>query len=83
MQHLGPLLAKALIFNIGGNASRSELDKISEPLKKLVVSQLQSKNWLDAALGEDVFDGAKITTKDRQVFLQKVMKHVSPFPTYQ
>lgn len=76
LQHLGPLLAKALIYNIGGNASRSELDKLSEPLRKLVVAQVRSKSWLDAALREDAFDSDKVTTKDKLVFLQKVMKYV-------
>ncbi|KAG0648341.1 Karyopherin [Hyphodiscus hymeniophilus] len=75
IQHLGPLLAKALIYNIGGNASRSELDKLSEPLRKLVVSQAQSKSWLDAALRDDAFDGEKVAIKDRLLFLQKVMTY--------
>ena len=77
MQHLGPLLAEALIYNVGGNASRSELDKLSEPLRKLVVSQLQSKTWLDAALRGDTFDGEKVAMKDRLLFLQKVVRYVS------
>jgi hypothetical protein len=76
IEHLGPLLAKALIYNIGGNASRSELDKLSEPLRKLVASQLHSKSWLDSALRGDAFDGEKVAMKDRLVFLQKVMKYV-------
>jgi hypothetical protein len=74
IQHLGPLLAEALIYNIGGNASRSELDKLSEPLRKLVVSQVRSKSWLDSALRGDAFDGEKVAMKDRSVFLQKVLK---------
>ena len=83
IQHLGPLLAKALIYNIGGNASRSELEKVSEPLRKLVVSQVQSKSWLDCALRGDGFDGEKVPMKDRLVFLQKVIKYVSPSPSYE
>ncbi|KAG7070567.1 importin 13 [Colletotrichum scovillei] len=32
---LGPLLAQSIVRNIGGTASRSELDRLSEPLKKM------------------------------------------------
>lgn len=74
MQHLGPLLAKALVYNIGGNASRSELDKLSEPLRKLVVAQVRSKSWLDVALHDDAFENDKVTLKDKSLFLQKVMR---------
>lgn len=73
LQQLGPLLAQALIYNIGGNAARSELDKISDPLKKLVVRQLRSKNWLEAALLGDSFPSDKVTSKDKTIFLQKIM----------
>jgi hypothetical protein len=78
LQHLGPLFAKALIYNISGNAARSELDKLSEPLRKLVVAGVRSKSWLDAALRDDTFESDKVTMKDKSVFLQKVVKYVSP-----
>lgn len=74
-QHLGPLLAQALIYNIGGSASRSELDKLSEPLKKLVVRQVRSKSWLEAALLGDGFPSDKVTAAQRKTFLQKVMRY--------
>ncbi|TAQ84155.1 hypothetical protein B7494_g7529 [Chlorociboria aeruginascens] len=72
-QHFGPLLAQALIYNIGGNAARSELDKLSEPLKKLVVNQARSKNWLELALLSDGFPSDKVTVKDKMAFLQKII----------
>ncbi|RDL35074.1 ARM repeat-containing protein [Venustampulla echinocandica] len=69
---VGPLLARALIYNIGGHAARSELDKLSEPLKKLVVRQIDSKRWFEAALlGED-FPSDKVSTQDRTIFLEKI-----------
>jgi hypothetical protein len=74
LQHLGPLLAKALIFNIGGNAARSELDKLSEPLKKLVTRQVRSKSWLEAALLGDDFPSDKVTVTERKSFLQRVIR---------
>lgn len=76
LQQLGPLLAQALIYNIGGNASRSELDRLAEPLKKLVVRGVQSKSWLEAALLRDEFPSNKVSAGDKKVFLQKIVKYV-------
>lgn len=42
------------------------------------MSQVHSKTWLDAALRADAFDSEKVTAKDRSVFLEKVMRQVSP-----
>lgn len=77
MEHLGPLLAQALVYNIGGSAARSELDKLSEPLKKLVASHVRAKKWLEASLLDAEFPSQAVTEKDKIVFLQKVMKFVS------
>jgi hypothetical protein len=74
LQHLGPLLAQALIYNIGGAAARSELDKLSDPLKKLVVSQMRAKSWLEAALRDGSFPSDQVGDKEKTVFLAKVMK---------
>lgn len=62
------------MHNIGGNAARSELDRISDPLKKLVVRQIRSKGWLEGALLSPNFPSDKVTAKDKNVFLQKIMK---------
>lgn len=43
-----------------------------------MISQVRSKSWLDAALRDDTFESEKVTMKDKSVFLQKVMKYVSP-----
>lgn len=74
MEHLGPALAEALIYNISGNAARSELDKVSDPLKKLVVKQVQSKSWLEAALFQRILPGDKVDEGGRRIFLQKIVK---------
>ncbi|EAQ91436.1 hypothetical protein CHGG_03371 [Chaetomium globosum CBS 148.51] len=50
MTHLGPLIAAALVRNIGGHAARSELDKLCEPLKKLVGMHPAAQGWLQGAL---------------------------------
>lgn len=74
LHQLGPLLAQALVYNVGGMAARSELDKISDPLKKLVL-QVRSKNWLDSALRSDSFPSDKVTEKEKNTFLQKVIRY--------
>lgn len=71
MEQLGPLLAEALIYNIGGNASRSELDKIVEPLKKLVVRQVRAKSWLSNALQS--LQNERIDDSAKKKFLQKLI----------
>ena len=73
MEHLGPALAEALIYNISGNAARSELDKISDSLRKLVVKQVRSKSWLEVALFQKNLPGDRIEEADRRIFLQKLI----------
>jgi hypothetical protein len=68
------LLAQALIYNIGGHAARSELDKLSEPVKKLVVRQVNARTWLEAALLDPSFPSDIVSDNDKQLFLQKIMK---------
>lgn len=74
MTQVGPLVAQALIYNIGGHAQRSELDKLCEPVKKLIVRHMHAKKWLEAALLADNFPSDKVETKDKMVFLQKITK---------
>jgi hypothetical protein len=75
MEHLGPVLAEALIFNIGGHAARSELDKLSDPLKKLILRQGRSKQWIETALFGKSFPSDKVTDKEKTVFVQKIIKY--------
>jgi hypothetical protein len=74
MEQLGPLLAQALIYNISGHAQRSELDRLCDPIKKLIVRHVHAKKWLKGALLMDDFPSAKVTSKDKIVFLQKITK---------
>ncbi|KAI1074084.1 armadillo-type protein [Whalleya microplaca] len=73
MSHLGPQLSQSLIQNIGGRASRSELDKLSDPLKRLVVQHVQARQWLEVALNSPSFPSDKVSMDDRAVFLKKVI----------
>ncbi|CAK7263687.1 member of the karyopherin-beta [Sporothrix epigloea] len=74
MEHLGPLLAQVLVSNIGGNASRSELDKLCEPLKKLVVQHARSSGWLEQALMSPSFPSDLVSASDKTLFLKKVTR---------
>ncbi|CAJ2505947.1 Uu.00g000770.m01.CDS01 [Anthostomella pinea] len=73
MSHLGPQLCQCLVQNIGGRASRSELDKLSDPLKKLVVQHVHAQKWLEAALNDPAFPSDKVSTGEKALFLKKVM----------
>ncbi|RKF72661.1 Importin beta-like protein [Golovinomyces cichoracearum] len=73
VQILGPLLTKALIFSVGGNAARSELDKLSGPIKKLTTCQVNAKQWFGAALTDPNFPSKRVDSKDKALFLEKIM----------
>ena len=74
MQTLGPMLCQALAKNIGGHASRSELGKLSEPIKKLVSCYPQSREWLDSAFGSLEADGSNTTAAERSLFVKKIIR---------
>lgn len=76
MQHFGPLLAQALVYNVGGNGARSELEKVADPLKKLIISQVRAKLWLESALFHENFPNDKVSSNEKRVFLQKIIKLV-------
>lgn len=71
---VGPLLAQVIVYNIGGNAQRSELDKLCEPLKKLVTRQVHAQKWLETALLADNFPSEKVDAKERLIFLKKITR---------
>ncbi|MCJ1247252.1 hypothetical protein MMC30_004466 [Trapelia coarctata] len=77
MEEYGPRLAYVLIKGIGGEAARSELDTLSEPLKKLVLKQPKARRWLTDALASDTFPGKSVGDTEKRVWLQKVYKYVS------
>jgi hypothetical protein len=76
MAHLGPILAHSLVLNIGGNASRSDLDKLSDPLKKMVGQSAQAKQWLEVALNDASFPSEKVSSDDKALFLKKIIRYV-------
>lgn len=72
MAEIGPLLAAALMNEIGGNAQRSELDSICKPLRSFIFTQPAAKRHLEQALISPHFPSQKVIDADKRVFLQKV-----------
>ncbi|MCJ1394195.1 hypothetical protein MMC18_007073 [Xylographa bjoerkii] len=77
MQTYGSDLARALIRGVGGGAARSELDTLSDPLKKMVYKQPRAKQWLTDALTSDDFPSQAVSDVDKKLWLQKVVKYVT------
>lgn len=73
MVQLGPAISRSLVQNIGGQAARSQLDKLSDPFKRLVVQHVNSRHWLEAALHDPSFPSGKATAADKSTFLRKVV----------
>lgn len=77
MTHLGPLIARSLVRNLGGHAARSEIDKLCEPLKRLLVARPEASEWLRVALLDDscLFPGAaeRVNAEERVAFLRRVV----------
>ncbi|KAF3283873.1 hypothetical protein TWF970_001044 [Orbilia oligospora] len=74
LQQTGELLAKNLVMAIGGGAARSELDNVTEPLKKMVFKQLHARKWLENSMfsNGDAFPSQKISVEDKSMFLKKL-----------
>ncbi|KAI0480788.1 armadillo-type protein [Xylariaceae sp. FL0804] len=83
MSHLGPQLSQSLMQNIGGRAARSDLDKLSDPLKKLIVQHVDAPKWLEAALNDPSFPSAKVSPEDKALFLKKIVSLRGSRPTNQ
>ncbi|KAF2965766.1 hypothetical protein GQX73_g7790 [Xylaria multiplex] len=83
MAHFGPLLSQSLMQNIGGRASRSDLDKLSDPLKKLIFQHVHASKWLEAALNDPSFPSDKVSSEDKALFLKKLVSLRGGRPTNQ
>ncbi|RYO84260.1 hypothetical protein DL764_009357 [Monosporascus ibericus] len=70
---LGPAISRSLVQSVGGKAARSQLDKLSDPLKRLVVQHPDARHWLEDALNDPSFPGEKATRSDKTMFLKKVL----------
>ena len=71
---VGPSIVDALIQNIGGKASRSELDSIAEPLKKLITKHPLVKTWFENALFSTNFPSSKVGPAEKRRFLSQIVR---------
>ncbi|KAI1189881.1 armadillo-type protein [Nemania serpens] len=83
MSHFGPQLSQSLIQNIGGRAARSDLDRLSDPLRKLIVQHVHASKWLEAALNDPSFPSDKVSAQDKALFLKKLVSLRGGRPTNQ
>lgn len=68
-------------MGVGGQALRSDLDTLAEPLKALVICQPKAKTWLTDALSSETFPSKNIGPTEKRIWLQKILKFVfPPFP---
>lgn len=79
MATLGPLLCQCIARNVGGNAARSELDKVAEPLKRMVSRYPETKLWLELGLNHPSFPSSKVTLEQKSMFLKKIIRYVSGY----
>ncbi|PHH58659.1 hypothetical protein CDD81_4951 [Ophiocordyceps australis] len=73
MATLGPLLCQSLARNLGGNASRSELVKLSEPVKKLICRHRMAKEWLLSGLNHSSFPSIKVSSEQKAIFVKRLL----------
>ncbi|KAF2858181.1 ARM repeat-containing protein [Piedraia hortae CBS 480.64] len=72
----GPPLSEVLINQISGNAARSELDNLCEPLKALITNKPAARLWLENALMGPSFvqdNQAVVGEQGRHRFLQQLV----------
>ena len=73
MDVYGPRLANSLIHQIGGQAQRSDLDMLCEPLKGLLLHQGSAQMWLQNGLDSDSFPSSSVSIDDKTRFLRQLM----------
>jgi hypothetical protein len=74
MTTLGPMLCLALARNISGQASRSELDRLSDPVKKLASHYPQAKQWLETAITDPSLSESSLKLETKLMLVKKVIR---------
>lgn len=69
----GPKVVLVLTFQIGGQAQRSDLDFLCEPLKAMSLHQGQLRNWMVQALEDPRFPAANVDGAAKGRFLSQFM----------
>ena len=65
-------MTHTLIFGLGGEAARSDLDALCDPLRKLITRTPQARTWLEQALLSPAFPSRKVRDPDKRAFLMKL-----------
>lgn len=77
LHQYGPQVTQVIIHNIGGEAARSELEILADPLRKMVFAQPSAKQWISDALFGSAFPSSKVSDGEKRIWLQQVIKYVS------
>ncbi|KAL9576917.1 MAG: hypothetical protein Q9212_006719 [Teloschistes hypoglaucus] len=73
IEQYGSQVIQVVIHNISGEAARSELETLADPLRKMVVDQTQAKQWISDALFSSSFPSPKVGVAEKRIWLQQVM----------
>ncbi len=76
MSRYGPFITEILVQRIAGEASRSELDMLAQPLRKIVTFQPSARAWLSDALNSNAFPSQKVNQDDKRIWLNKIMRYI-------
>ncbi|TID19500.1 ARM repeat-containing protein [Venturia nashicola] len=68
--YFGPTLAHNLINQVSGNATRTDLDWFTEPLRSFIKRDVQTKKWIELALTSADFPAPNVTMEARRKFLK-------------
>lgn len=66
-------MAQRLVHGIGGNCARSELDRLSEPLRKMASQHAEAKRWLEGALASEGPFSVQAAPGDKLTFQRKIL----------
>ena len=69
----GPKFTASLVRQFGGQAQRSDLDYLCEPLKALLLNQGSTQAWLQQGLQDGTFPSSKVGVDERMRFLRQIM----------
>ncbi|KAL8772641.1 MAG: hypothetical protein Q9209_002302 [Squamulea sp. 1 TL-2023] len=78
----GPQVTQCIMNNIGGDAARSELKALTAPLRQIVTTQVNSRQWISNALFHITFPSAKVSDTQKNQFVEQVLRMTSPHPHY-
>ena len=68
----GPKFASFLVFQLGGDAQRSDLDFLCEPLKTMLLHQGSAQAWLQQGILHSTFPSPNVSPDNRVMFLRQI-----------